>query len=117
MLIMLCGIALELNRLTPKKATDPYDSRLFGILMVTFSIIIVLIGLLAILFSIPSLETRYCSGMKRCERSQDNTEGQPERFGCADEGLNAEQEVASKRRLAKDNAACQETSFDSIHAS
>jgi hypothetical protein len=88
MLIMLCGIALELNRLTPKKAADPYDSRLFGILMVTFSVIIVLIGLLAILFSVPFLRDFVIAVyMKRCDGSnQDEAEPQPERNGLADEG-------------------------------
>ena len=52
-LIMLCGMALEMNRLTPEEAVDPYESTSFGLLMVTFSVIIIVTAVLAILVSIP----------------------------------------------------------------
>ena len=52
-LIMLCGMALEMNRLTPEEAVDPYESTSFGLLMVAFSVIIVVTAILAILVSIP----------------------------------------------------------------
>merc|ERR1712166_462316 len=54
-LIMLCGMALEMNRLTPELASDPYEATSFGILMVTFSIIIVITALVSIVISIPFL--------------------------------------------------------------
>jgi hypothetical protein len=52
-LIMLCGMALEMNRLTPEEANDPYEKTSFGILMVTFSIIIIITALLSIIVTIP----------------------------------------------------------------
>ena len=52
-LIMLCGMALEMNRLTPEEAVDPYESTSFGLLMVAFSVIIVVTAILAIVVSIP----------------------------------------------------------------
>ena len=54
-LIMLCGMALEMNRLTPEKASDVYEKRSFGLLMVAFSIFIVITALAAIVITIPCL--------------------------------------------------------------
>ena len=54
-LIMLCGMALEMNRLTPEAASDPYERTSFGILMVTFSVIIIITAFCSIIISIPFL--------------------------------------------------------------
>jgi hypothetical protein len=54
-LIMLCGMALEMNRLTPNDAVDPYESASFGVLMLVFSVIIIITAILAIVISIPCL--------------------------------------------------------------
>ena len=51
-LIMLCGMALEMNRLTPDAAADPYEAIGFSILMVTFSIAIIATAVFAIFVSI-----------------------------------------------------------------
>ena len=55
LLIMLCGMALEMNRLTPELVSDSYEAISFGILMVTFSIIIVITALISIVISVPFL--------------------------------------------------------------
>ena len=57
-LIMLCGMALEMNRLTPEKASDVYEKKSFGLLMVAFSIFIVITALAAIVITIPCLRDR-----------------------------------------------------------
>ena len=57
-LIMLCGMALEMNRLTPELASDPYEKSSFGMLMVAFSIVIIVTALGAIVVTIPCLRDR-----------------------------------------------------------
>ena len=52
-LIMLCGMALEMNRLTPEGSVDAYEETSFGILMVVFSVVIIFTAVVAIVVSIP----------------------------------------------------------------
>ena len=59
LLIMLCGMALEMNRLTPKeKESDVVEKKSFGLLMVAFSIFIVITAIVAIVITIPCLRDR-----------------------------------------------------------
>ena len=54
-----CGMALEMNRLTPiEKASDEYEKKSFGLLMVAFSVFIVITALAAIVITIPCLRDR-----------------------------------------------------------
>ena len=78
-LIMLCGMALEMNRLTPKKTKDDvYEKRSFGALMVAFSIIIIMTSVCSIVITIPCLRDRIVSlYIKKCgEKSK--TKGENE---------------------------------------
>tara|TARA_B110000008_G_scaffold172042_1_gene171726 strand:+ start:18 stop:644 length:627 start_codon:yes stop_codon:yes gene_type:complete len=77
-LIMLCGMALEMNRLTPKLASDPYEKSSFGALMVAFSIIIIMTSVCSIIITIPCLRDRIVSlYIKKCgEKSK--TKGENE---------------------------------------
>ena len=92
-LIMLCGMALEMNRLTPKKAADPYERNAFGALMVAFSIVIVSTSIVAIIITIPCLRDRL-------------VEKYVEKFGGEEEGMQEEEEqeqeppAKKKRRLS-----------------
>ena len=61
LLIMLCGMALEMNRLTPKKTVDineENERNAFGALMVAFSVVIVSTSIAAIIITIPCLRDR-----------------------------------------------------------
>ena len=61
LLIMLCGMALEMNRLTPKKTVDTNEENersAFGALMVAFSVVIVSTSIAAIIITIPCLRDR-----------------------------------------------------------
>jgi hypothetical protein len=75
-LIMLCGMALEMNRLTPEKASDVYEKRSFGLLMVAFSIFIVITALAAIVITIPCLRDRIVKiYLAKCISNDDYEEG------------------------------------------
>ena len=65
-LIMLCGMALEMNRLTPDAAADPYEAIGFSILMVTFSIAIIATAVFAIFVSIPCIRDPLIKRWIRC---------------------------------------------------
>merc|ERR1712166_288954 len=65
-LIMLCGMALEMNRLTPDAAADPYEAIGFSILMVTFSIAIIATAVFAIFVSIPCIRDPLVKRWVRC---------------------------------------------------
>ena len=69
-LIMLCGTALELDRLTEvaeEKGGDVYEQRAFEVLMFVFTLIVVLTAMAALVISIPCLRERValCCAQRR----------------------------------------------------
>ena len=78
-LIMLCGMALEMNRLTPGAASDPYEKRSFGVLMVGFSIFIIITAIAAIIVTIPCLRDFLMKiYIKRCNKEEEKEEEKEE---------------------------------------
>ena len=76
-LIMLCGMALEMNRLTPELSADPYERSSFGLLMVAFSVVIIATALAAIVVTIPCLRDRIavgCGGVCRKSSGEEEME-------------------------------------------
>ena len=79
-LIMLCGMALEMNRLTPEEANNPYEQRSFGALMVGFSIFIIITAFAAIIITIPCLRDALVSVyIKRCSSKEKEAGEQEEK--------------------------------------
>jgi len=81
-LIMLCGMALEMNRLTPKEASDPYERTSFGALIVGFSIFIITTALAAIVITIPCLRDPLVKlYIQRCNKEEEEEEEEEEEAG------------------------------------
>ena len=81
-LIMLCGMALEMNRLTPKEASDPYERTSFGALIVGFSIFIITTALAAIIITIPFLRDPLVKlYIQRCNKEEEEEEEEEEEAG------------------------------------
>ena len=103
-LIMLCGMALEMNRLTPTKAADPYEKTSFGVLMVAFSIVIIMSSISAIIITIPCLRDRLVVVyMKRCSKTDDSKEKDEEQQKI--EAIEEEKKSSSSSILPSTTAA------------
>ena len=102
-LIMLCGMALEMNRLTPELASDPYEKSSFGALMVAFSIIIIMTAIAAMVISIPCLRDRMAIlYAKKCDKPKsDDDEDEDDKD---DDIKNHKKRRLSSRELMKQNS-------------
>jgi hypothetical protein len=65
LIIILTGMALEIYRLTPSYAQDPYQRNAFSVFMVAASIFVLVAGLAAVVVSIPCIRDRVIPGLKR----------------------------------------------------
>ena len=99
-LIMLCGMALEMNRLTPGAASDPYEKRSFGVLMVGFSIFIIITAIAAIIVTIPCLRDFLMKiYIKRCNKEEEKENQQEKSTLMGGEG-GSTKKPKKKRRLS-----------------
>jgi hypothetical protein len=67
LIIILSGMALEIYRLTPSYAQDPYQRAAFGAFMVVASVFVIVSSLFAVFVSVPCVRDRViakCSGGK-----------------------------------------------------
>ena len=63
----MAGMALEIYRLTPSYAQDPYQRAAFGAFMVVASVFVIVSSLFAVFVSVPCVRDRViakCSGGK-----------------------------------------------------
>eukprot|EP00946_MAST-07B_sp_MAST-7B-sp1_P003828 g3828.t1 len=58
LLIILSGMALEIYRLTPQYAQDPYQKQAFGMFMVVASVGVIAAGCLVLLIAVPCVRDR-----------------------------------------------------------
>jgi hypothetical protein len=66
LLIILSGMALEIYRLTPQYAQDPYQKQAFGMFMVVASVGVIAAGCLVLLIAVPCVRdrcARQCGGV------------------------------------------------------
>jgi hypothetical protein len=108
-LIMLCGMALEMNRLTPELASDPYEKSSFGALMVAFSIIIMMTAIAAMVISIPCLRDRMAIlYAKKCDKPKsgddEDHEDEEDEDDKDDDIKNHKKRRLSSRELMKQNS-------------
>ena len=67
--IILSGMALEIYRLTPQYAKDPYQKQAFGVFMVVASVGVIVAGCLVLLIAVPCVRDR-CT--RRCGASAES---------------------------------------------
>jgi hypothetical protein len=97
-MVMLCGNALELNRLTPAKKDDVYEESSFGMLMVVFTVFIVATGFVSLIISVPCLRER----IVRCYAAQYTTVGEKEGGDDdGDDGGETEENTTKKKKKKK----------------
>ena len=66
LIIILSGMALEIYRLTPSYAQDPFQRAAFGVFMVVASIFVIVSSLFAIFVAAPCVRDRVVA---KCSRS------------------------------------------------
>ena len=115
-LIMLCGMALEMNRLSPAASLDPYESVSFDILMVTFSMIIIVTAVLAIVISIPCIrDLAVQCWVKRCHNPEEGKANGGKEFTQQEQMLLVKLRENKKKTTTRKSAAVHAINETQLH--